>query len=52
MNSPEAEDYLDAKVEALRFQDRGEREKAVKQFLDDKSYRPGFGGYDTGKTEK
>ena len=52
MNWPEAEDYLDAKVEALRFHDPGARESAVKQFLDDKAYRPGFGAYDKDNSEK
>jgi trans-feruloyl-CoA hydratase/vanillin synthase len=46
MNWETAEDYLFAKQEQGRFQDpeRG-REQGLKQFLDDKSYRPGLGAY-------
>jgi trans-feruloyl-CoA hydratase/vanillin synthase len=42
----DAEDYLFAKLEQMQFQDpeRG-RQKGMNQFLDDKSYRPGLGGY-------
>ncbi len=42
----QAADYLQAKSQELRFVDaeRG-REKGMSQFLDDKSYRPGFGPY-------
>jgi trans-feruloyl-CoA hydratase/vanillin synthase len=42
----QAEDYLGAKTQALRSTDpeRG-REEGIKQFIDDKSYRPGFGAY-------
>ncbi len=41
-----SEDYLAAKAEQTRAQDahRG-REKALEQFLDEKSYRPGLGAY-------
>ncbi len=46
MDWDEAEDYLFAKLDQSRLQDpeRG-REKGMGQFLDDKSYRPGLGGY-------
>lgn len=42
----QAEDYMAAKGTALRATDpeRG-REEGTKQFLDDKTYRPGFGAY-------
>jgi trans-feruloyl-CoA hydratase/vanillin synthase len=42
----QAEDYLGAKTIALRATDpeRG-RDKGIKQFIDDKTYRPGFGAY-------
>jgi len=42
----QAEDYLAAKQTALSSTDpeRG-REKGIKQFIDDKTYRPGFGAY-------
>jgi feruloyl-CoA hydratase/lyase len=42
----QAADYLQAKSQELRFVDRDKgREKGMSQFLDDKSYRPGFGPY-------
>jgi trans-feruloyl-CoA hydratase/vanillin synthase len=46
MDYGQAEDYMAAKVNALRFSDpeRG-RDTGMKQFLDDKTYRPGFGAY-------
>ena len=42
----QSEDYLAAKQTALSSTDpeRG-REKGIKQFIDDKTYRPGFGAY-------
>jgi feruloyl-CoA hydratase/lyase len=42
----QAEEYMSAKSVALRASDpeRG-REKGLKQFLDDKTYRPGFGAF-------
>src|SRR5215472_17562324 len=42
----DAEDYLFAKLDQLRFLDpeRG-REKGMSQFLDEKSYRPGLSAY-------
>jgi feruloyl-CoA hydratase/lyase len=43
MAEPQAQDYLAAKSDALRFADReGSREEGMKQFLDEKSYRPGL----------
>jgi len=42
----EAEDYLFAKFDQMRYQDREKgRDKGLTQFLDEKSYRPGLGGY-------
>jgi len=42
----QAADYLQAKSQELRFVDRESgREKGMSQFLDDKSYRPGYGPY-------
>jgi feruloyl-CoA hydratase/lyase len=42
----QAADYLAAKSQEMRFQDKeGGRAKGLSQFLDDKSYRPGFGPY-------
>jgi trans-feruloyl-CoA hydratase/vanillin synthase len=46
MNVNDAFDYLDAKIDALKFNDKtGGTDEALKQFIDDKSYRPGFGSY-------
>jgi trans-feruloyl-CoA hydratase/vanillin synthase len=43
----QAEEYMGAKSIALRASDPEKgREKGLKQFLDDKTYRPGFGGYE------
>ena len=42
----QAEDYMAAKGAALRANDPEKgREEGMKQFLDDKTYRPGFGAY-------
>ncbi len=42
----QAEDYMAAKGTALRATDPEKgREEGMKQFLDDKTYRPGFGAY-------
>ena len=46
MNEPQAADYLAAKSDALRFVDKEDsRSQGMKQFLDEKSYRPGFGAF-------
>jgi trans-feruloyl-CoA hydratase/vanillin synthase len=46
MNEPQAADYLNAKSDALRFVDKEDsRTQGMRQFLDDKSYRPGFGPF-------
>jgi feruloyl-CoA hydratase/lyase len=46
MGDDAALDYLNAKALELRYVDReGGREQGLKQFLDDKAYRPGLGGY-------
>jgi trans-feruloyl-CoA hydratase/vanillin synthase len=46
MNEPQAADYLSAKSDALRFNDKeGSREQGMQQFLDEKSYRPGLGAF-------
>ncbi len=42
----QAVDYMAAKGAALRATDPEKgREEGMKQFLDDKTYRPGFGAY-------
>lgn len=46
MNEPEAADYLNAKSDALKLNDKERgREEGMKQFLDEKTYRPGLGNY-------
>jgi len=46
MSWEDAEDYLFAKLDQLRFLDPEKgREKGMSQFLDDKSYRPGLSAY-------
>ena len=43
MSEAQAVDYLNAKSDALRFNDRESgRDKGMRQFLDEKTYRPGF----------
>src|SRR5205085_2268008 len=46
MNEPQAADYLNAKSDALKHNDKEDgRNQGMKQFLDDKSYRPGLGHF-------
>jgi feruloyl-CoA hydratase/lyase len=46
MSWDDAEDYLFAKIDQMRFLDpENGRDKGMSQFLDDKSYRPGLGAY-------
>lgn len=46
MTVDQAQDYLRAKLDALKFADKhGGGEEGMKRFLDDKSYRPGFEPY-------
>ena len=46
MDVQQAADYLNAKSDALRFRDPEKgRAEATKQFLDDKSFKPGLGNY-------
>jgi feruloyl-CoA hydratase/lyase len=43
MNEPQANDYLSAKSDALRYNDKERsRDQGMTQFLDEKSYRPGL----------
>ena len=47
MSEAQANDYLSAKSDALRYRDPEKgRDKALSQFVDDKVYRPGLGPYD------
>jgi len=46
MNEPQAADYLNAKSDALKLNDKeNSRQEGMKQFLDDKTYRPGLGAF-------
>jgi trans-feruloyl-CoA hydratase/vanillin synthase len=46
MNEPQAADYLNAKSDALKLNDKeNSRQQGMKQFLDDKTYRPGLGHF-------
>src|SRR5437764_409507 len=46
MNEPQASDYLNAKSDALKLNDRENgRQEGMRQFLDEKTYRPGFGHF-------
>jgi trans-feruloyl-CoA hydratase/vanillin synthase len=50
MTYDNAEDYLIRAQEALNWHDRSDgRHAGMKQFLDDKSYKPGLGHYDKSK---
>jgi feruloyl-CoA hydratase/lyase len=46
MNVDQAADYLESKSDALKYRDPEKgREKAMKQFIDEKSFKPGFGDF-------
>jgi trans-feruloyl-CoA hydratase/vanillin synthase len=46
MTKEQAFDYLNAKSDALKYVDpEGGRKKAMKQFLDEKSFKPGLGDF-------
>jgi trans-feruloyl-CoA hydratase/vanillin synthase len=49
MSYDNAEDYLIRAQEAANFFDNDGRKEATRQFIDDKSFKPGLGAYDTGK---
>jgi feruloyl-CoA hydratase/lyase len=49
MTYDNAEDYLVRAQEAANYFDSAGRKEAMKQFLDDKSYKPGLGAYDRSK---
>ena len=49
MTKDQALDYLNCKSDALKFMDPEKgREKAMKQFLDDKVFKPGLGEFKRG----
>ena len=46
MSWDDAEDYLMSKMDQVRFFDEEHgREQGMKQFLDDKTYKPGLSSY-------
>jgi len=52
MTYDEAEDYLVRMQEACNFHDKTEgRKEGIRQFIDEKSYKPGLGAYDKSKAQ-
>ena len=52
MTYDEAEDYLVRMQEAANFHDKTEgRKEGIRQFIDEKSYKPGLGAYDQSKSK-
>ena len=51
MTYDNAEDYLIRAQEAANFFDNDGRKEGIKQFIDDKTYKPGLGAYDKSKRE-
>ncbi len=49
MTYDEAEDYLIRAQEAANSYDNDGRKEGIKQFIDDKTYKPGLGAYDKDK---
>ncbi len=49
MTYDNAEDYLIRAQEAANSFDAAGRKEATRQFLDEKSFKPGLGAYDIGK---
>jgi feruloyl-CoA hydratase/lyase len=46
MDYEDAEDYMWAKLDMLTVLDPGGRQRGIKQFIEDKSYKPGFESYE------
>ncbi len=52
MTYDEAEDYLVRMQEAANFHDKTDgRKEGIRQFIDEKSYKPGLGSYDLNKAQ-
>ena len=52
MTYDDAEDYLVRMQEAANFHDKTDgRKEGIRQFIDEKSYKPGLGSYDLNKAE-
>ena len=47
MTYDNAEDYLVRAQEAANFFDNEGRKEGIRQFIDEKSYKPGLASYDT-----
>jgi len=52
MTYDNAEDFLIRAQEAANFYDNDGRKEGIKQFIDDKSYKPGLGTYDKSRQAK
>jgi trans-feruloyl-CoA hydratase/vanillin synthase len=52
MTYDEAEDYLIRAQEAANSYDNEGRKEGIRQFIDDKTYKPGLGAYDKSKAAK
>jgi trans-feruloyl-CoA hydratase/vanillin synthase len=52
MTFDNAEDYLIRAQEAANFFDNDGRKEGIKQFIDDKTYKPGLGAYDKSKQDQ
>jgi trans-feruloyl-CoA hydratase/vanillin synthase len=53
MHYDEAEDYLVRMQEAANFHDKTDgRKEGIRQFIDEKSYKPGLGSYDLSKAKQ
>ena len=52
MTNDNAEDYLVRAQEAANFFDSEGRQEGIRQFIDEKAYRPGLGTYDVSKQPK
>jgi trans-feruloyl-CoA hydratase/vanillin synthase len=51
MTYDNAEDYLIRAQEAANFYDGEGRKEGIRQFIDEKTYKPGLGAYDRSKRE-
>ncbi|MEK1949680.1 MAG: p-hydroxycinnamoyl CoA hydratase/lyase, partial [Ensifer adhaerens] len=49
MSYDDAEDYLVRAQEAANSYDAEGRKEGIRQFIDEKSYKPGLGAYDTSR---
>jgi trans-feruloyl-CoA hydratase/vanillin synthase len=49
MSYDDAEDYLIRAQEAANFHDNAGRKEGIRQFIDEKSFKPGLAAYDLAK---